>query len=96
MKTTDETVTLSRFDFEEVLIYAERYAIGRMTYAPHSVCEIINTRLQDLSDNTLKVLKDDIARETERDNLGNPDIDAPTWTKTYQNIVNEISKRNAP
>ena len=96
MKTTDETVTLSKFDFEEVLTYAERYAIGRMTYAPHSVCGIINTQLPYLSDNTLKILRDDIAREIERGNLGGPTIDAPIWKKTYRNIVNEISKRNAP
>lgn len=97
MKTTDETVTLPKFfDFEEILIYAERYAIGRMTYAPHTVCSIINGGLIVISTNTLDVLKRDIEREIERDNLGSPTIDAPIWKKTYRNIVNEISKRNAP
>ena len=94
MRLMDDTVTLSRFDFEEILIYAERYAIGRMTYAPHDVCKIINTRLQDLTDNTLKVLRDDIAREIERGNLGSPTIDAPLWRQTYANITEEISKRS--
>ena len=89
-----EPVTLSRFEFEDILIYAERYAIGRMTYAPYDVCKIINTRLPDLSDNTLKVLRDDIARETERGNLGSPTIDAPLWRQTYANITEEISKRS--
>ena len=37
-----DPVTLSKFDFEDILIYAERYAIGRMTFAPHDVCNIIN------------------------------------------------------
>jgi len=94
--TKKDIVTISKFDFEEVLTYAERYAIGRMTYAPHSVCVIINTQLPHLSDNTLKILRDDIAREIERGNLGSPIMDAPIWIKTYRNIVNEISKRNAP
>ena len=94
MKLMDDPVTLSRFDFEDILIYAERYAIGRMTYAPHDVCEIINTRLHDLSDNTLKILRDDIARETERGNLGSPTIDAPIWRQTYANITEEISNRS--
>jgi hypothetical protein len=93
MKTTGETVTLSKFDFEEVLVYAERYAIGRMTYAPHTVCSIINGGLQVISTKTLDVLKGDIERETERDNLGNPSIDAPVWKKTYNNITEELSRR---
>ena len=94
MRLMDDPVTLSKFDFEDLLIYAERYAIGRMTYAPHDVCKIINTRLHDLSDNTLTVLRDDIARETERGNLGSPSIDAPLWRQTYANITEEISKRS--
>ena len=93
MRLMDDPVTLSRFDFEDILIYAERYAIGRMTYAPHDVCNIINTRLSDLTDNTLKVLRDDIAREIERGHLGSPTIDAPIWIQTYVNITKEISKR---
>ena len=93
MKTTGETVTLSKFDFEEVLIYAERYAIGRMTYAPQTVCSIINEGLTVISTNTLDVLKRDIERETERDNLGSPTIDAPVWKKTYNNITEELSRR---
>jgi hypothetical protein len=94
MRLMDDPVTLTRFDFEDILIYAERYAIGRMTYAPHDVCQIINTRLPHLSDNTLKILRDDIARETERGNLGSPTIDAPVWIQTYINITEEISKRS--
>lgn len=94
MNLTYDPVTLTRFEFEDILIYAERYAIGRMTYAPHDVCKIINTRLPDLSDNTLKVIRDDIARETERGNLGSPTIDAPIWIQTYANITEEISKRS--
>ena len=94
MRLMDDPVTLTRFEFEDILIYAERYAIGRMTYAPHDVCKIINTRLHDLSDNTLKVLRDDIAREIERGNLGSPTIDAPLWRQTFANITEEISKRS--
>ena len=86
MRIMGDPVSLSKFDFEDMLIYAERYAFGRMTFAPHTVCEIINTRLHDLSDNTLKVLRDDIAREIERGNLGSPTIDAPEWIKTLDNI----------
>ena len=94
MRLMDDPVTLSKFDFEDILIYAERYAIGRMTFAPQDVCKIINTRLHELSDNTLKVLRDDIARETDRGNLGSPTIDAPLWIQTHANITEEISNRS--
>ena len=94
MRLMNDPITLSRFDFEEILTYAERYAIGRMTYAPYDVCKIINTQLHDLSDNTLKVLRDDIARGIEGGNLGSPSIDAPIWIQTYANITEEISKRS--
>ena len=94
MNNRYDPVTLSRFEFEDMIIYAQRYAIGRMTYAPHDVCKIINTRVHDLTDNTLTVLRDDIARETERGNLGSPSIDAPWWRQTYANITEEISNRS--
>ena len=94
MRLMGDPVTLSKFDFEDILIYAVRYAIGRMTFAPHDVCKIINTRLHDLSDNTLKVLRDDIARETELGNLGSPSIDAHLWMQTFANITEEISNRS--
>ena len=94
MRLMNEPITIIRFDFEEILIYAERYAIGRMTYAPHDVCKLINTRLSDLTDNTLKVLRDDIARGINGGNLGSPTIDAPIWIQTYINITKEISKRS--
>ena len=94
MRLMNDPITLTRFDFEEILTYAERYAIGRMTYAPHDVCKIINTHLSDLTDNTLKVLRDDIARGIKGGNLGSPTIDAPIWIQTYANITEEISKRS--
>ena len=94
MRLMDDPITLSRFEFEDMIIYAQRYAIGRMTFAPHDVCNIINTRLHGLSDNTIKVLRDDIAREIDRGNLGSPSIDAPLWRQTYANIMEEISNRS--
>jgi len=83
---SDDIISLSKTDFEEILIYAERYAIGRMTYAPHTVCEIINNHLDDLTKNTLVVMKRDIETNRERDNLGSPNIDEPVWIETLRNI----------
>ena len=83
---SDDIVSLSKTDFEEILIYAERYAIGRMTYAPHTVCEIINNHLDDLTKNTLVVMKRDIETNREKDNLGSPNIDERVWIETLRNI----------
>lgn len=84
---SDDIISLSKTDFEEILIYAERYAIGRMTYAPHTVCEIINNHLDDLTQNTLVVMKRDIETFIGLwDNLGFPNIDEPVWIETLRNI----------
>ena len=83
---SDDIISLSKTDFEEILIYAERYAIGRMTYAPHTVCEIINNHLDDLTKNTLVVMKRDIETNREKDNLGSPNIDERVWIETLRNI----------
>ena len=83
---SDDIVSLSKTDFEEILIYAERYAIGRMTYAPYTVCEIINNHLDDLTKNTLVVMKRDIETNREKDNLGSPNIDERVWIETLRNI----------
>ena len=89
----DETVIISREDFETLLVYAERYAIGRMTYAPHEVCEIINVNISHLTHNTFWVLWRDIEMARLRDNLGNPKIDAPVWISTLQKLEAEIGRR---
>jgi hypothetical protein len=57
-----------------------------MTYAPHTVCEIINNHLDDLTKNTLVVMKRDIETNREKDNLGSPNIDEPVWIETLRNI----------
>ena len=91
MRLMDDPVTLSKFDFEDILIYAERYALGRMTYAPHDVCDLINKHITELSKNTLLVIQKDIEQHKIDNNLGNPKIDAPEWIKTLENINRVLS-----
>lgn len=86
---TEQTTTLSQFDFEDLLIYAQRYSIGRMTFAPHTVCEIINMHINRLSKNTLNVIKRDIVERRDEGNLGSPVIDAPVWIRTLENIMQD-------
>jgi len=86
-----DDVTLSKFEFEDMLIYAQRYAIGRMTFAPRDVCDLINKHITELSKNTLTVIKKDIEQHKMDNQLGNPKIDAPEWIKTLENINRVLS-----
>ena len=86
-----DDVTLSKFEFEDMLIYAQRYAIGRMTFAPRDVCDLINKHITELSRNTLFVIKKDIEQHKMDNQLGNPKIDAPEWIKTLENINRVLS-----
>jgi len=86
-----DDVTLSKFEFEDMLIYAQRYAIGRMTFAPRDVCDLINKHITELSKNTITVIKEDIEQHMEDNHLGNPKIDAPEWIKTLDNINRVLS-----
>ena len=86
MKKDDSIIEISKFDFQDLLIYAERYAIGRMTYAPHTVCEMINMQMKNLSENTIDVIIRDVKKQAEHDNLGSKIIDVPVWLKTLENL----------
>lgn len=46
--------------FESMIIYAERYAIGRSTYAADDVVEYIFNSLSFISDRTLHTIERDI------------------------------------
>lgn len=87
-----DTVKLSKMDFEDLLIYAQRYSIGRMTYAPHTVCGIITEHLNVLSKNALTVIKRDIELQQKQGNLGSPTIDEPIWLSTLAQIKDRLQE----
>lgn len=43
-------------------VYATRYCLGRASYAPSDVCEILRKHWTDLDSNTQAVIRKDIAR----------------------------------
>lgn len=81
-------------DFEEMLICAERYAIGRHTYVPDDVMGYITCLIPNLSDNTLYVIATDIAEEIRRYERMNWQL---SYRKAWQELLNavreEIEKR---
>ena len=87
---TDLTITDN--EFQQLIIYAERYAIGRMTYVPSEVNQIIRKYLPRISSSALGVLIQDIELEVSRDMLG-MDFDKKMWLALLDTLRNEREER---
>ena len=87
-------ITITDDEFQQFIIYAERYAIGRMTYVPSDVNNIILKYLPRISSNTLGVLIQDIELEADRDMLG-MDFDKKMWLALLETLRNERDRRKA-
>ena len=87
-------ITITDDEFQRFIIYAERYAIGRMTYVPSDVNNIILKYLPRISSNTLGVLIQDIELEADRDMLG-MDFDKKMWLALLETLRNERDRRKA-
>lgn len=85
-------ITITNKEFQQFIIYAERYAIGRMTYVPSAVNDIILKYLPFIANNTLGVLIQDIELEADRDMLG-MDFDKKMWLALLDILKNEREKR---
>ena len=85
-------ITITDNEFQQFIIYAERYAIGRMTYVPSAVNDIIIKYLPFITNNTLGVLILDIELEADRDMLG-MDFDKKMWLALLDTLKNERDRR---
>mgnify|MGYP003615389161 CR=1 FL=1 len=85
-------ITITDDEFQQFIIYAERYAIGRMTYVPSEVNNIIRKYLPRITNNTLGVLIQDIESEAYRDMLG-MDFDTKMWLVLLAVLKAEREKR---
>lgn len=85
-------------DFETILLCAVRYAIGRQTYMPSMVIDYITPLLPYLSDNTLKLIANEIVQHDTciEGGLGDEKIDKPSWLEFLRKIRLEIGGRNEP
>ena len=77
-------------DFGMMLNCAVRYAIGRQTYVPSSVCTFIIPLLPELSNRTLWCFEKDIA---EAHCYGDEVIDKPVWMNFLLAVRQEIGRR---
>lgn len=82
-------------DFGEIMTYAVRYACGRMTYAPFTVCSYIMPLIGEIETKALRNIAREIDEHESRDRygLGNPTIDAPHWIALRGEIQAELSRR---
>ena len=87
-------ITITNKEFQQFIIYAERYAIGRMTYVPSAVNDIILKYLPFIANNTLGVLIQDIELEANREMLG-MDCDKKMWLALLDTLRNEREERKA-
>jgi hypothetical protein len=76
--------------FETILVCAVRYALGRRTYMPHLVMGYITPLLPELSMRTLSVMEKDVMFEGD---LGDEQIDKPSWMQFLKDIQKELKKR---
>ena len=87
-------ITITDDEFQQFIIYAERYAIGRMTYVPSAVNDIILKYLPRIANNTLGVLIRDIELEADREMLG-MDFDKKMWLALLDTLKNERDRRKS-
>lgn len=85
--------TISNKDFQCLIINAERYVIGRMTYAPHEVGDIIKKHLGKVENGTLEVLINDIEHQSDFDWGLGADCDKKMWLALLDTLKNEREKR---
>ena len=78
-------------NFEDVLISAVRYALGRQTYMTSVTSEYVSGVLPYLSDRAIYTILRDIEKA---DDLGNPIIDVSNWIGLAGCIRDESERRS--
>lgn len=86
-------MNITQEDLGILCICAVRYALGRQTYMPQTVQEIIRANLDAIDKTDLGVIARDISEAAERNQLGHPVIDAPRWMMLLDDIRAEIERR---
>ena len=61
---------MNSIEFNDLCLYAFRYALGRKTYAVDDVCSIIKEHIPDLTDNTLRLIMREIKDAIRRQDAG--------------------------
>lgn len=90
MKTKIHTTPIDD-SFEEMLISAVRYALGRRTYIVSATVQYVKSHLPKLSDRTLQILERDIRQQPD---YGDESIDKPEWMRILNDLQTVMTTRD--
>ena len=94
MKQADKTyVKLCARDFSTLAICAVRYSLGRQSYMPSLVCEIIEEHIDKIDSSSLIVLQRDVREYLTTDGYTHSFSDIKdTWNKFLRFIKEKIDE----
>ena len=82
---------------ESIIVYATRYALGRMTYSVDDVCRYIKYYIKELSENCIDILIRDIEDEIKYwNNMGRTcgmECDERQWRELLELLKEERESR---
>lgn len=80
-------------DFGTLCICALRYCMGRQTYMPSLVRDIVRPLLPLLNDKDIGVMLDDCTYQSRFELFGDPNIDKPGWILWESELQGERNRR---
>ena len=80
-------------DFGLICTCAVRYSLGRMTYMPTVVQDFIRPHLTEVTDRTLRLLRNDIEDHGAMGLSYGEDFDKANWMEFLDDIKKEIERR---
>lgn len=85
-------IKIDSTEFEDLVVCAVRYALGRRSYIVNDICDILIKRKNNLSLNCIKNILADI--EQQQNNLGLGDFLAQKeWLNLALNLTNILEKQ---
>lgn len=84
---------LNEIDLRCLLISAIRYAMGRQTYMPMAIAEIIERNLEQCSENTLNSIANEI-RDYATDEMSLRDTELNIWLELRATILKHLGERH--
>jgi hypothetical protein len=79
-------------DMRDILIYAFRYSLNRMSMAPYTIRTTILDNLDNLKEIDLKIIKREIDEAVENHLAGDVRVDEPEWAKLSKVIEEKLGE----
>lgn len=90
----NQQIKINKDDLQDLIIFAGRYTMGRMTFAPLTFKQICLKHLNDLKNGTIKVIIADIEREQDSEYGLGEGIDKQVWLDLLDVLKSELKKRD--